>query len=754
MSAENGKAATALSALRPRFGVRRGSCALLLVVGSAALLACGRRETSPTEEAGVTRLRTAGPCDPIQREEWIRVRTASLGASGWDPNGHTIRGYPARKFFVINNWYPMDDVKQTLCGKLHDFKFFDGLGSEADWNNYLIPTQSFVPLLEEGIASAKPGKVRDCGGGRDNCIETEITPVQSFFENPYFPRDTEKSPLEGTTICTYGPWVGEKLHGDRPEIHPSELIWWTNTVGGQPEHFFLVVQDDSKRFHNAGRFDGPSDRPGWRPWSGAPRSAVLRIAFEWTQSETPRTLYVQMLGQKVVSNGTDDNREHVLEYEGKPVLKVEERQVDPRHVDVQFEEVCRDPAQAVLRGYVELSTKVDPEEAEGNEGFAVIRVGPRPEPMPSLLVTRPKATVRSPRRVVSDGKPELRVDIELEFPVDARRRTEDSTVTDAILSSGRRLPAPTPLPGQRTVIRGVPVEPGASLSVGLQSGRRVPIALPGLGVAPVLTRETPELSAPDPSAWENLLRNVRPTAPAARTALPNDLQLKAARRWSVTSQIEYAPLREGEVAPEDDSSLSEELNAIVRQGNARRISGPGPLFSTRWTFRATDVTTGTPVRVAVNEPALPNQVRVDVAKPDAQEPSLRVSFPAVPASHIYRLVAQAVMTDVFGHTGELTREVWSHVLTAETSSKLADSLRVAVARLAEVSLEGLEEASRLETRRQSPEDERAARAAERDPRRRRARLLRLASEGAAEDSVATIDELNRLVRVAGLLRER
>jgi hypothetical protein len=112
------------------------------------------------------------------------------------------------------------------------------------------------------------------------------------------------------------------------------------------------------------------------------------------------------------------------------------------------------------------------------------------------------------------------------------------------------------------------------------------------------------------------------------------------------------------------------------------------------------------------------------------------------------------MTDVFGHTGELTREVWSHVLTAETTSKLADSLRVAVARLAEVSLEGLEEASRLETRRQSPEDERAARAAERDPRRRRARLLRLASEGAAEDSVATIDELNRLVRVAGLLRER
>jgi len=733
---------------RERSGTKKsltGLPALLLAIASLATSACRPKEkatdSTPTaERSGVTALQTTDVCSPAQEKKWTAVRDDTLGASAFDPMGHTIGKRPARKFVFLNNWYPLDVVKQTVCGDLFRYDFYDGLGKEADWNNFVVPSASFTRLLNDARAYAKQGAVRDCGAPH-NCFEAEITPQQNFLENTYFPpRRGASSPRVGQPICLYGPWVAEKLHGDRPEIHPSEVVWWREPIDGEPHHFFLLVQDDSNRFDREGDFGGASV-PGWLPWSQFPRSAALRVAFEWKVSDPARTLNIHFQGQHVVTGSA--GRDHTLQYQGKPVIRLIERQADEKDVGVDFVDVCRDASATLLRGYVQISAKFGKGDRDDKEGFAVLRVGPGDSVLPQLRTAGPRVTARSPRRAEATDRPRLLVDLELEFPPDARRAPDDSVVRDATLPSGRRLPVPTPMPGRRAVIEGVPVEPGV-VTVGLQSGRQVPIALPALGVAPLVTRETPELGAADPSAWESLMGSAGARAPAARARLPQNLTLQASPKWTVSSQIEYAPRRDGEVAAEDGSSLSEELNSIVRRGAARELSGSQKLFSTRWTFSATDLTTERPVPVIVNDAAGATQVRVDVSTGDVAEEGIRVTFPAAPASHLYRLVARAKTTDVFGHTGDLEEEVWSHVLTAENPSKLADALVIAAGEMAGADSERLGAISRLDLSRKVSGDET-------EPQEQRARLLRLAAERAAEDNVATVGELEQLVRVAALL---
>lgn len=724
--------------------------ALLLLLGFLAASGCRRKEEAAapvpsTPRAGVTALTSADVCSPAQETEWKAVQETTLGASAKDPVGHAIGRRPARKFVFYNNWYPLDVVKQTLCGQLFRYDFYDGLGKEADWNNFVVPSDSFRPLLDDARAYAKPGAVRDCGAPQ-NCFEAEVTPQQNFLENEYFPpRKGSPSPRVGQPICLYGPWVAEKLHRDRPEIHPSEVVWWREVSDDQPNHYFLIVQDDSNRFDREGDYGHPADEPGWIPWSKFPRTAVLRIAFEWKVGDPARTLNVHFQGQNVVTAATD-GREHLLEFENEPVLRIVERQADERDVAVRFVDVCRDAASTRLRGYAEITTKVGTGDRDDKEGFAVVRVGPDDVPLSELRLLRPRVTARSPRRSEAPGRPRLVVDLALEFPTEARKEPGDDLMRDATTPSGRRFPAPTPAPGRIRVLVGVPVQPGV-VPAGLQSDREAPIVLPALGVALLVTSETPEVGAADPSAWGSLMPSAGARALAPRPRLPQNLVLRAAPKWSVNSRIDYAPRRDGEVMGEDGSSLTEELNALVRRGRARDLSPSQKLFTTRWTFRATNLTSGRPVPVVENRAAVGNQVRVDVSTGEAYEAGLRVTFPATPASHVYRLVARARTTDVFGHTGDLEEELWSHVLTADRPAKLADALVIAAGEMAGADPERLSTISRLDLSRRVT-------GSETQTEERRGRLLRLAAERAAEDNLATVGELEQLVRVAALLRRQ
>ena len=144
-------------------------------------------------------------------------------------------------------------------------------------------------------------------------MEVEITPDEDFYKNPWFPRPKDAkwlksvrglSPLEGTTICTYGPWVYEKAHGNRPEIHPSELYWWREAASGSL--FLMLLQDDSDRFDRPNNYRPRSSKP----WSGCPRSAKFRIAFDADPADGPLVFELKELYAKNVVTEANDGAAH------------------------------------------------------------------------------------------------------------------------------------------------------------------------------------------------------------------------------------------------------------------------------------------------------------------------------------------------------------------------------------------------------------------------------------------------------------
>jgi hypothetical protein len=335
-------------------------------------------------------------CTDSKLKEWQHVRAFSQGVAGRDPVGERIGPSPAYRRFHGKNWYPLDTYKKTLCGVLHHFSFYDpwSSGDEADWNNFFIPAAPYAyliedarPLMETYVINNQVLDVwHDCrvpsGSSQNNCLEAELTPDEHFYDNPWFNARTEFSPLEGQGACTYGPWVFEEAHGNRPEIHPSELYWWRARVDRGP-FFLMVLQDDSNRFDNKDHFAVSPDPPDWwRAWAASPRTAEFKIAFEVKLlSGVLYTYELRNLASRnvvtwndpVIAQDADDGKEHAIEYDGKVVLNANELQATDDDVGVQFVDLCRDAANTRLQGYLRVMTKVG-KGSQGDEGYQVLRV--------------------------------------------------------------------------------------------------------------------------------------------------------------------------------------------------------------------------------------------------------------------------------------------------------------------------------------------------------------------------------------------
>ena len=209
-------------------------------------------------------------CSARDREGWQRIVDESLGATGYDLKGALIGEYPAEKFGLldINNWYPNDVYKQTMCGKLQQFSTYDLHGTaEMDWNNDIIPDPAFAYLFTDvvGYEGGFFDLFNDWSkcGDVSLCVEGEITPDERFYQNPWFRRSGQTSTLEnstgnGATLCTYGPWVRDRSHTFQPEIHPTELYWWKerdNNVLTAETWWLMQLHDDSNRFDDNDNFD-------------------------------------------------------------------------------------------------------------------------------------------------------------------------------------------------------------------------------------------------------------------------------------------------------------------------------------------------------------------------------------------------------------------------------------------------------------------------------------------------------------------
>lgn len=222
-----------------------------------------------------------------------------------------------------------------------------------DWDNFFIPKGPFADLFEEvkasylhtGYTKLLSGDWHSCAGGIYNCLEAEITPHESYFENLLNSKSRGSSVLEGKQLCTYGPWVREYLHQNRPEIHPSELHWWVEQDPGGFFRFFLMqLQDDSDRFDRRVDYaDGCGDPPvTFRPWTEPPLAAEFRIAFELDPAAEPLNFDIfQQDARNVVTNqdpsfsqDADDGTQHAIEYNGKVVLTVTEHQPNDDDIGV------------------------------------------------------------------------------------------------------------------------------------------------------------------------------------------------------------------------------------------------------------------------------------------------------------------------------------------------------------------------------------------------------------------------------------
>ena len=343
---------------------------------------------------------TDNNCPPCtEYGEQIRVAARQMDVIGSTPNNHYIGRYPAKKFGT-KNWYPKSSFKQTLIGNVSCFDIYK-CNREADFNHYIEPNRNYRYL----VANARPNKSswicdlsplgcaakptwkcfggccddwgnhqlqwHDCNGGINNCIEAEITPDYNFRETPYFRQNNVSSTREGQDICVYGPWVTEYFHNHRPEIHPSELMWWKDNN----QYTLIMLQDASSRFNKSNdftKYNGmkPDEDADWQPWANSVEGR-FRIAF----ALNPNLEYLEYNidvreNQGLMNSNRDYLRDgttrtvHELFYNGNLVLSVAEDVRFDDFIGVQIVDVCKD-SDGILHGFIEIDAVIEEQEVGG-----------------------------------------------------------------------------------------------------------------------------------------------------------------------------------------------------------------------------------------------------------------------------------------------------------------------------------------------------------------------------------------------------
>jgi hypothetical protein len=724
----------------------------------------------------------------IEQNMTWETTSSSEGVIGWDPKGHVINSYEAEY------WTPVTGTKEILNGTFHHYTFYHAWGDEEDWNNYIVPSDGYFQMFETVLDmwSSNPSKVHNCSPGVDNCMEAEITPDAHFYENPWFPRPSlgwwhegypGESPLEGRTISVYGPLVVDSGHGNRPEIHPSELIWWRDRYPQGDMYYLMLLQDDSNRFDRNSHFDltvpGAEEVPAsWRPWSAPPRTGEFKIAFEINPANELLTFYIGEFDEwkrNVVTSeyseafqDADDGKEHAIEYDGQVVLRAIETQENDDDIGVRFE-VWRNLANTRLRGYVKITSMVGVND-DGGEGYQVIWVQAYRQTAPESPVKQlpdslriapssPKAKVlvmgqglaQSLRNEVSGGELQLIGDVYVKFRGGPTATSADLTISRVILTNPepRRTLRFTPdTEGNGVIVRDIPVANAPRLELIMESGIVLETSSPPISLAPYVSSEDPLFSNIDMSAWDAVV--VAVDAPSRHVETPPTL--RRVSQWQLDVVPGYAPMRDGKVSPEDEAPFSEKLNEVIHRYNAEEMEelfGSSQPFKAEWTFEATNLTKHVEVPVIVGQvhgDAPTTDVHVEFLTSNMPSGSILVTFPDQPSKSLYRLTASAEITDMFGNKGYIQHRVWSHILSDEGKTDFDEAILMTVADLAEVSADDLRKAWSFDDLSSVASDGPIAKFSPLVI----GRMLWLATMYAIRDGRITIDELSRLIRGARL----
>ncbi|HET8646799.1 MAG TPA: hypothetical protein VFO85_14990, partial [Vicinamibacteria bacterium] len=303
----------------------------MLRLRARALLLCGCLSASDLALA----LSRDAPPPPEVIAAWNRVPPSELealwagaqqtaGIVAIEPHSHSVGGQAARKKawgflnlafrLAIGSepiWFPVDAVKRTVCGA-ETYWSYHTLHKERDVHPWLARDNVFEGLLDARHAEAVVGsRVLDLAhcsemrGGPDRpCLYGEVTAPRAFDEwfcggdcGPALGADPRGVPGgfgRPEVLCFHGPFVLERVHDWRPEIHPAEVMW-SRPRAADPSWRVLLVPDLSERFsrddHYARRAAGAPRRwTGDRPvelWVAFATAPGQPLVFDLAASELP-----------------------------------------------------------------------------------------------------------------------------------------------------------------------------------------------------------------------------------------------------------------------------------------------------------------------------------------------------------------------------------------------------------------------------------------------------------------------------------
>lgn len=345
-------------------------------------------------------------CNSSDISVFTEIQTKYQGLKGINPSAPSTfnlignrkfsgAGYPVLNPFLGENWYPIRTEKQHFTGIVSRFGV-SNFGDESDWNIHLIPENGFEDFISDAIPY-RSGKWNTAADGRYT-VEAEITPDEHRYGNPWFTNSGSKTSLLNKRITVYGPFVREEAHGNHPEIHPSEQIWWKQSDN---THIVLLLNDDSNRFDDRAdtvvrngttttviKGDYTARRVtsyAYQPWSpNKKQEAEIWVAFELNPDLGGLKVDLQTLDahnfyKNIVSADVAQGDRYSISYKGNTVLTVQESAgLDP-FTSITFRNVCMNTATGKLQGYIVIHTAVG--NGNGDEGFVALQIDQRPVPI-------------------------------------------------------------------------------------------------------------------------------------------------------------------------------------------------------------------------------------------------------------------------------------------------------------------------------------------------------------------------------------
>ncbi len=720
-------------------------------------------------------------CCPIRITTWNEIVNNQYGISGRDIETHYISDVTATRFHLgIPGWRPFDVFKQTICGELYSFsiyKDFSLFEIDRDWNNKIYLDPAFHQLYYDAknrIANTygedELHNWYNDGPGREEIIKGEISPDLQIYPNPWFQANGESS-LQDSCLCIYGPFVMDVNHDHHPEIHPSELFWWNTNFGDGYDLFTMMqISDKSFRFHEKSQFEYAGNN--WKPWAAVPRKNKFLIAFELNPNlENIEFQIVQPFDSKEVrtkdynlgiKDDANKNR-HTLTYNGKIIVDVFESIEKDEDLDIGFVKICRNETGNRLQGYLQIVSIVDTSDNENTKGgyniISVVKekkynIGVLPPPdfekMKLKLLNTPRVII-PPRLTVSgevllesiqkrdiNGEPQLLGDMQVQFKKAGLIKNDTLFVKSVkLITSGDDLQL-TYLPNKLKnggIVKNLPLIGTDKLEFTMSSGLVLRQAAGGISISPMTANEKPLNWSKANSSLRNLY--LAAGIPTSKQKLVT-LEVQRVNGWELEAIPFYAPIFNGEIWPEEESPLTEEINNALLKGDQtflEKIFGvTTSKISVTWQVRITNLTT----QQNVNSKTSRNELVefVPGILPDAK---VIIKFPDDNRDDIYKARAIAEMRDSFGNIGKVEYTVWSHGIKIKSEQEIENLLK-AVADISGVDSHELLLASRIDDLSDPNNDPLIE-----EPYFRRARMVRLQALRAARDKRISIGELKGLI---------